>query len=104
MEYYVYATEPDANAAIAAINGSGWFPVVGNKNGVPNPSAQKTVAWVDAATEMLSGEWAVPRIPEDRLDYLDVPQQDRDNFLAAYGQDIRDLTSEDFPAPPDEQF
>jgi hypothetical protein len=51
---------------------------------------------------MVSGEWAVPRIPESRLNYLEVPQADRDNFIAAFGQDIRQLTSADFPVIEEE--
>nr|BDD44691.1 hypothetical protein 21 [Legionellales bacterium] len=102
MEYYVFANETDANACIAAINGTSWLPIVGNCKGQPAPSKQQTTKWVENATEMLSGEYAVPRIPEGRLDHLGVPQAERDAFLATYGTDIRDLGASDFPAPPEE--
>jgi hypothetical protein len=101
MEYYVFQAEQAANRCITAVNGSGWFPIIGNNaaTGEPQPDKQQTIAWVEVATEMLSGEWAIPRIPQDRLDYLEVSQEDRDAFLAAFGQGIRDLTHEDFPQP-----
>jgi hypothetical protein len=51
---------------------------------------------VESATEMLSGEWAIPRIPESRLDYIGVPQENRDAFLSVFGQDIRSLSYSDF--------
>jgi hypothetical protein len=98
MEYYVFQTIEDANACISAINDSGWFPIVGNKNGRPAPESQQTTCWVKNAQEMNSGEWAVPRIPESRLDFMGIPQETRDAFLATYGQDIRELSSEDFPS------
>jgi hypothetical protein len=99
MEYYVFPTQAEAQDGIDAINNSGWFPIVGKRNGVPDPTAQATTCWVESATEMTSGEWAIQRIPEPRLDYLDVSQENRDNFLAAFGQDIRELTSADFHQP-----
>jgi len=97
MEYYVFATEAAAQACVDYINGTPWFPIVGTCSGQPAPTKQATTAWVDAPLEMLSGEWAVPRIPESRLDYVGVPQEDRDAFIAAFGQDIRDLTDAHFP-------
>jgi len=102
MEYYVFATEAEGDACVTAINGTDWFPIVGLRNGVPDPTACQTTKWCEGPTEMASGEWAVPRIPTERLDYIGVPQEDRDAFLSAFGQDIRELTSEDFPAPPEE--
>jgi hypothetical protein len=101
MEYYVFADEATANQCIGAINGTDWFPIVGNRNGVPDPTAQQTTCWCEAGQEMKSGEWAVPKIPDARLDYVGVPQEEREAFLAVFGQDIRDLTADDFPAPPE---
>jgi len=99
MEYYVFQTEEQASTCIASINGSGWFPIVGLKNGSSSPSSKKTEKWIDEPTQMTSGEWTVPRIPESRLDFIGVPSDQRAAFLAAFGQDIRDLASSDFPAP-----
>ena len=97
MEYYVFSTEQDAQDCINYINSTPWFPIVGCVNGIPVPDSQQTTSWCDVPVEMLSGDWAVPRIPESRLDSIGVPQVDRDSFLAVYGQDIRDLCSSDFP-------
>jgi len=101
-EYYVFATQAAGDACVAAINGTAWFPIVGKVQGVSAPDNQQTIKWCDGPVEMLSGEWAVPRIPTARLDALEVPQAERDAFLAAFGQDIRELTPADFPTPPEE--
>jgi len=103
MQYYVKATEAEAQAGVDAINNSGWFPVVGNVKGVPAPNKQMTVAWCDAPQQILSGEWAWPRVPESKLNFLGVPQSERDAYLAAFGGDIRELTSADFPQPEPEE-
>lgn len=97
MECYVFAAEQSARACIDYINGTPWFPIVGMVNGVPAPDLQKTERWAEAPMKMASGEFAVPRIPEERLDALNVPQATRDQFLAAFGQDIRDLDRDAFP-------
>jgi hypothetical protein len=53
-----------------------------------------------APLQRLDGEWAYPmNALSTRLDYLDVSQENRDHFLAAFGQDIRELTSADFHQP-----
>ena len=102
-EYYVFATEAEADACLNYINSTPWFPIVGKVNGVPAPEKQNTTKWADSPQEMTSGEWAIPRIEEARLDALEVPQEDRDAFMAAFGQDIRTLGPDDFPAPPEEE-
>lgn len=99
-EYYVFETEQDAVNCINYINNTDWFPLAGNVQGEPAPEThQKTVAWVLVPFEMLSGEWAVPRIPSTLLDAVNVPQADRDAFLTAFGQDIRELDGGAFPEP-----
>lgn len=98
-DYYVFATQAEADACIAAINGTNWFPLVGEVNGVPAPQNQQTTKWCDSCMCMLSGDFAVPRITTDKLDFLGVTQGERDAFLAAFGQDIRTLTDADFPDP-----
>lgn len=105
MEYYVFSTQAAAQACIDYINGTPWFPIVGRVVGTGEqaPDAQKTEKWADAPQELLSGEFAVSRIPEGRLDELEVPQAARDQFLAAFGQDIRDLQSSDFVQPEPEE-
>jgi hypothetical protein len=95
-EYYVFATEAEAVNCMNYINGTEWFPITGKKNGVPAPESQKTTCWCTSASEMTTGEWAIPRIPANRLDAIGVPQGDRDAFIAAFGQDIRELSRDDF--------
>jgi hypothetical protein len=101
-EYYVFPNEIASQACVDYINNTPWFPIVGCVNGVPAPQNAKTIKWCDSGTEMASGEWAVPRVPETRLDALGVPQEDRDSFIAVFGQDIRDLSSVDFPVVEDD--
>ena len=102
MEYYVFATQEEADACVTFINNTPWFPIVGRRKGMPDPLACRTTKWCEGPSELTSGEWAVPRIPESRLDYVGVPQEDRDNFMVAFGQDIRELTSADFPVVEEE--
>lgn len=109
MEYYVYTTLEEANAALIYIDS--FLPVVGLKDGVPAPLCAQTVAWIDEPLIMLSGEYAIPRISQDRLDnageliqadgvwdYSGIATQERIDFVAAHGQDIRELTSDAFPS------
>ena len=109
MEYYVYTTLEEANAAL--INIDDFLPIVGLKDGVPAPLCAQTVTWVDAPLLMLSGEYAIPRISQDRLDnagelihadgvwgYVGITAQEVSDFMAAHGQDIRELTSDAFPS------
>ena len=108
MEYYVYTTLEEANAALVNINT--FLPVVGLKKGEPAPLSAKTVEWVNEPSLMLSGEYAIPRIQKERLDnagdliqvdgvwvYSGIPMQDRIDFITSHGQDIRELTRNDFP-------
>lgn len=96
MEHYVFQTELEAQGCIDYINATPWFPIVGLKQGQESPSSQTTTAWCESPVELTTDEWAVPRISESRLDYLEVPQANRDAFIAAFGLDIRDLTSLNF--------
>jgi len=96
-DYYVFQTEAQANACLAVINGAGWFPVVSRVNGVPAPDKQKAEKWCSAPVQMLSGEWAIPRIPASLLNARKVTSKKRKEFMAVFGQDIRTLTEDDFP-------
>ena len=93
MEYYVFQTEDEAQVCIDAINGTAWFPIDSVRGD------QNTTCWVKSPRQMTSGEWVVPRIPESRMDYLDVPQTERDTFIDVFGQDIRQLDGSYFPQP-----
>ena len=97
MEFYVFQTEAEANACIFGINASGVFPIAGKTNGVSVLGKTQTTCWVKKARELpATGEWAIPRIPESRLDYIGVPEENRDAFLSVFGQDIRSLSYSDF--------
>lgn len=96
-DHYVFQTEAEAQTCLGYINGTSWFPAAGAVMGQPAPGNQVTVKWAEAPREMLTGEWAVPRVPSKRLDIAGVPQEDRDAFMAAFGQDIRPLGPSDFP-------
>ena len=110
-EYYVYPTIEAANAALVVIDG--FLPVEALRDGVKVPHATK---WVKEPKLMLSGEYAINRISNERLDnagqllevhegewrYTGIPQQDRIDFITAHGQDIRPLEASDFPAIEDE--
>jgi hypothetical protein len=95
-DHYVFQTQAQAQACLDYINSTPWFPIIGQINGQPALDAQATTCWAEAPLEMLTGEWAVPRIPETRLDYVGVPQAHRNAFLQAFGSDIRDLSKSDF--------
>jgi hypothetical protein len=101
-EYYTFPTEAEAQGCIDYINATPWFPLVGNCKGQPNPAAAATTSWATTPTQMLSGSWAVPKIPEARLDFVGVPQEDREGFNSVFGQDILTLGRDDFPTPTDE--
>lgn len=104
MEFYVFSDQAGAQACIDYINSTPWFPIVGAVNGVPAPDKQMTTCWCDTPRELVSGEWVVPRIPTSKLDALEVPQEDRDAFLAAFGQDIRSLLHSDFVVIEEEEL
>lgn len=100
-EYYCFPDQAGAQDCLDAINNSGWFPIVGNVEGEPAPNNQQTTQWAEAPMELANGDWCVPRVEEEKLDRAGVTQAERDQFIAAYGQDIRTLTPADFPAEPE---
>ena len=105
VEFYVFKTRAEADACVKHINSDmGWYPIVGNVMGVPAPQNQQTLHWADEPKEMKDGSWAVPKVPDKRLDEMKVPVtvQDKTDLLAVHGTDIRTLTAADFPEPPDE--
>jgi len=98
-EYYVHATKAASDACNAEINSFPQFPITSKVNGCDCADMQKTTNWAAEGRQMLTGEWATPRIPCCLLDALEIPEENRDAFLTAYGQDIRELDSvTDFPA------
>jgi len=96
-EYYVFQTKDKADECLAFINSSNFFPIEGRVSGARAPEdRQKTTKWAEASMEMNSGEFAIPRVPSNLLDYCSCPQESRDSFLEIYGQDIRTLQPSDF--------
>jgi len=98
-EYYVWDNEPQAQAALDYINGSGWFPIVGNNaaTGEPAPDKQTTTCWVSEISERLDGKWCFPRVPSERLDYIGVPEEDRQAFLNVFAPTIEEYDDSWFP-------
>lgn len=99
MEYYVWDTEAQAQAALDFINNSGWFPIV-SKNaytGLPAYDKQKTVKWADAPLQRLDNKWCFQRIPAVRMDALNVPADDRQAFLDAFQPTIEEYDPAWFP-------
>jgi hypothetical protein len=98
-EYYVFQPNESGKATgcVNATNNPSYYPIVGKKRGILNPSAQQTEKWCDAYLTMKTGELAVERVPKVWLDLVDVPHSERDEFLHAFGDDIRTLSDGDFP-------
>jgi len=101
IEYYVWDTEAQAQAALDYINNSGWFPIVGRnaKTGELQPDKQKTTCWAEEVLERVDGKWCFPRIPESRLNALGVSKEDRQAFLNAFQPTIQVFHISWFPAP-----
>ena len=93
-EYYTFDTENKAVQCVAAINASPHFPITGKTRGRSKPNAQKTTAWALLPIELVSGRWAVPRVPAPRMDSLGVSVEDRQSFMAVYGKDILELAND----------
>jgi len=96
-EYYVHANKGTSNACNTVINNFSRYPITSKVNGVSRPDLPKTTNWATEGRQMLTGEWATPRIPADLLSGFE-SQAAINTFLAAHGQDIRELdTVTDFP-------
>ena len=109
-EYYIYPTLEAANAAIAAIGT--FLPTYAiHKNDI----VIHTTKWVEEARLMLSGEYAIPRISEKKLDHAGpiievegvlkhtgLSEEVRLGFMAIHGQKLRMLTAADFPVIEEE--
>lgn len=96
-EYYCFPTEQKANACVNVLNAQPYYPIRGKTLGRDaDANKQKTEKWVDSPLEMVSGEWAVPRVPTASLDYVGTPELDRQGFLAVHGTDIRQLDGSAF--------
>jgi hypothetical protein len=92
QEYYVWDTEAEAQSALDYINGTSWFPIVGNNaaTGQPAPNKQRTTKWTDAVQQRYDGKWCFPRVPASRMDAMNVPAEDRQAFLDAFTPSIEE--------------
>lgn len=96
-KYYISQTFEKSEECRAVLNNDDVYPVRGLVNGQPAPdNAQKTTQWADKSVELLTGEWGVLCIPQIRLDAIGYPLEARAAFIASYGQDIRELSNDDF--------
>jgi hypothetical protein len=99
MEYYVWDTEPEAQAALDFINTTTWFPITGVSadSGEPAVGKAKTTKWADSVLQRQDGKWCFQRVPESRLDAIGVPANDRQSFLDAFNPTIETYVSTWFP-------
>ena len=98
-EYYVWNTEVEAQMALDFINTTTWFPIISNNagTGLPAPDKQQTISWSDNVLERIDGKWCFPRIPEGRLDTLNVPASSRQAYLNAFSPSIEVYQETWFP-------
>lgn len=86
-EWYLWATEAEADAALAAINGNPAFPV-----SVLDPATDEATvsvaSWCSAPREMQDGRWGFPRISTDILDEWNISVASREAWLAAFAPAI----------------
>ena len=97
-EYYIWNTESETLSAMSFINNSQYFPIVGNnaKTGRSADEKELTTSWATNTLALTTGEFAIPRITEDYLMLLDIPQSTIDYFISTFNPDIRELTYYDF--------
>jgi hypothetical protein len=100
-EYYVWDTEAEAQAALDYINSTEWFPVVGKNvaTGKPEPEKQQTTVWASEILERVDGKWCFARIPEGRMDALEVSAEDRQAFLDTFNPTIEEYQDGWFEVP-----
>ena len=90
MLYYTFEDKVIADQCLATIHSNDVFPIINSED------KQSTTKWAEEPLEMLTGSWAVPKIPDERLDTMNMPTEQRQLFLMLFGQDILDLTYDDF--------
>lgn len=96
-KWYQAETVAKANQAIDNLNALEWFPA---KDGI-------TQRWAEpnSARETLTGKGAFPGIPDARLDYEEVPQEDRVSFIIDNELEIVELDpNSDLVQLPEEEI
>jgi hypothetical protein len=102
IECYAFNSQAAAQAALDNINGQSYFPIRGKNRGVDaSDDKAKTVTWQDAPWELVSGGWVVKRVPTTQLDFVGVSSGARASFLAAFGQNVRNVAIADIIRVPD---
>jgi len=85
---------------LKAINNNGMFPVVGMNKGKPAPDKCRTTCWCEEGTQLVNGDWFIPRIPDKRLKALEVSEEEIQKFmdvLTSVGWTIREVEDNEFP-------
>ena len=99
MDHYVFKSESEAIACLDFINNSLWLPLTGKFKGQKAPETkQKTTSWANAPIKLVSGEWAIRRLPPQILDYVGVSSNDRSDFLDTFKPEIRTLNASELNA------
>lgn len=108
MDWYRWPNQADAQAALDSVNDSPLLPHVGRNaaTGKPMPHKTQTTKWCESITEFIDGKWGFPRITTAWLDEINLPQDERDNWVAFYltskGGTIDEFDPAWFPEPEDE--
>jgi hypothetical protein len=84
MEWYVFTTQEQAQDALDYVNSFPVFPIVGERAGAPDPSAQLTTCWCESLRQRVDGKWCFPRIPSERLDLMGVSMEQRLHFFQTF--------------------
>ena len=66
-EHYIFNTEQAAIDAEAYICDKAGYPWVGNRNGVPDPTAQQTTGWAVPWQRVNDNKWVVPVVPMAKM-------------------------------------
>ena len=96
MDHYVFSTESEAVACLEFINSAPWLPLTGKIKGRKAPETkQQTKSWAIVPVKLITGEWAIRRLPSKVLDYAGVPDNERSDFLSAFKPEVRELKASD---------
>ena len=99
MEYYVFDTESEAQAAELHISLLGSAPIVGFRasDNSPQPSKQQTTRWAIPVQRATDGKWVFPRVStEVRARFS---QEQVTAFQAAHTYTIEEEQPDWFPIP-----
>lgn len=109
-EYDVFPNYTKARRALDFINSNPVFPIVGvnQKTGKPAPDCAKGEVWIREPIPLAdennlpTGEYAIPRIPDNKLDEYAINPASRAQYRANYGGQLRPTDQIIRYDPPDE--